>query len=233
MNVFPAIDIYEGQGVRLFKGDFNQVKVYGSPKALLKKWQDAGASYCHVVDLNGAKNQGDNSGLILEMIQASNLKIQVGGGIRSLEKAKLYLDAGAYRVILGTSVIKDEGLLDTLLETYPEKIAVGLDVRNGQVAIEGWLEKTGLSAAKLLERLEKKPLKTLIYTDILKDGTLLGPNFQAYKDLLASNSFEIIASGGVTSLSDIKNLKAIGVSGVILGKTLYEKNITLEEALKC
>lgn len=233
MNIYPAIDIYKGQAVRLLKGAFDQMTSYGNPKEILKKWQAAGGTYCHIVDLNGAKNEGDNSALIIEMIKSSELKIQVGGGIRSLEKAEAYLQAGANKIILGTSVIKDETLLKELLEAYPDKIAVALDVRNEEVSLEGWLEKSGVLAVDLLNDLENTPLKTLIYTDILKDGTMTGPNFLAYESLVKSTNFDIVASGGVTSLDDIKRLKALGVKGVILGKTLYEKKITLEEALKC
>ena len=233
MNIYPAIDIYKGQAVRLLKGAFDQMTVYGNPKEILEKWQEAGADYCHIVDLNGAKNEGDNRALIIEMIKSSKVKIQVGGGIRSLEKARDYLEAGADKIIMGTSVIKNPPLLMEVLQAYPDKIAVALDVRNEEVSLEGWLEQSGLMVSEVLNNLKKTPLKTIIYTDILKDGTMTGPNFSAYETLIKDTSFEIVASGGVTSLEDIKKLKGLGAQGVILGKTLYEKKISLEEALKC
>lgn len=157
MNIYPAIDIYKGQAVRLVKGAFDQMTVYGDPKEILDNWQGAGSSYCHIVDLNGAKNDGDNSQLMIQMIKNSTLKIQVGGGIRSLQKAEAYLQAGADKIILGTSVIKDETLLKELLEIYPDKIAVALDVRNEEVSLEGWLETSGVLAVDLLNDLENTP----------------------------------------------------------------------------
>lgn len=230
MIIFPAIDILDAKGVRLKKGDYKQVTDYGSPLDLQKTWSSRGSKWLHIVDLNAARQIGHNRSVIGEML-TSDMHIQVGGGIRTLDDVIYYLNAGAKRVILGTILLKDKALVKKLLDNYAEKIVLGIDAKDGRVAVEGWSEISDIDAVDLLKSLEKMGAKRVIYTDISRDGMLIGPNLQAYKRLIDTTEMKVIASGGITSLEDLKKLKLLGVEGAIIGKSLYEGIIKLEEVL--
>lgn len=231
MIILPAIDILDKKAVRLYKGDYDQVTVYGTPLEIAKSFEKAGTTWLHLVDLNGAKGDEGNLSVIQEIIENTALSIEVGGGIRSLEKAKAYLDMGVNQVIIGTAAVKDPQFLKALVKSYPNQVTVGVDAKNGFVAVDGWLEATSLEAKDFICHLEKLGIKRIVYTDISKDGTLTGPNFEMYKKILNSTTVEIIASGGISCKEDVIKLKAIGVPGVVVGKALYEKKFTLEEVL--
>lgn len=233
MNIYPAIDIYNGQGVRLKKGDFNDMTIYGTPEVICEQWINDGATHLHIVDLNGARQSGSNLETILKLVQQKKIKVQVGGGIRNLNIVKRLLEGGVDRVIIGTAAIKDWDFVETIIKDYPEKVVLGIDAKNGYVAVEGWEEATTTSALDFIEFLEQQGVKHIVYTDIAKDGMLSGPNFEVYEQLNKKATIKITASGGITTLSDVKKLKAIGVDGVIIGKSLYENKITLKEALSC
>ncbi|MBN2795173.1 MAG: 1-(5-phosphoribosyl)-5-[(5-phosphoribosylamino)methylideneamino]imidazole-4-carboxamide isomerase [Clostridia bacterium] len=232
MKYYPAIDIYNGQGVRLLKGDFNKVKVYGDPLTLIDKFIENGATDLHVVDLNGAKQMGDNQNLILELLK-KKINIQIGGGIRNLSIAESYLKNGAKTIVLGTAAIKDFEMVKTLNQKYPNQIAIALDARKGELSVEGWLEQVNLSMDVLLTQLMAIGLKRIIYTDILRDGMLSGPNFKMYEKLVKRKGLEVVASGGISSSEDVKQLEQIGVFGMIVGKALYENHIKLVGGILC
>ncbi len=230
MIIYPAIDILDGNGVRLKKGKFNEVKVYGKPLELAKTWEKQGSDFIHIVDLNGAKQLYNNKGCVLDIIKETNLEIQFGGGIRSIEYARELLKYGVKRIILGTVAIKDKSLLDELLEEYGDRIIVGIDAINGMVAVEGWREVSTVSSLDIIDDLIEKGVKYVVYTDISKDGMLQGPNFDVYRSIVTKD-IKVIASGGITTLEDVMNLREIGVYGAIIGKALYEKRIDLMEVL--
>lgn len=230
MIIYPAIDLLDGKGVRLKKGDYQQVTIYGEPRDLLERWQAKGSKWLHLVDLNAAKQAGNNR-LIIQGLLQSEMNIQIGGGIRTLEDAEYYLKAGANRVILGTVLLKKTELVKELIEKYPDQIVVGVDAKNGFVAVEGWEEVSSVDAIKLLKELESYGAKRVIYTDIAKDGMMSGPNFTAYENIKRETGLEVIASGGITTKEDLNKLQALGVEGAIIGKALYEGTIALEEVL--
>jgi len=231
MIIYPAIDILDGKAVRLFKGDYNNVTVYGTPLEASTIWINSGSGFLHLVDLNGAKGTVDNLSKIMEIRNESDVFIQVGGGIRNLKRVKKYLDIGVNQIIIGTAAVTDKEFLTDVLKDYSDYITIGVDARNGKVSIDGWLSDTELDADKFIADLETLGAKRVIYTDISKDGTLTGPNFEMYEKVLGQVDIEIIASGGISCLEDLKRLKEIGVHGVVVGKALYENKFTLEEAL--
>ena len=224
MKIFPAIDLFGGQAVRLYKGDYDQMTVYDpQPLHTVRKFEAAGASCLHLVDLEGAKTgQTTNLPTIEKLAAETGLFIEVGGGIRTMDTVRRYLDAGAGRVILGTAAVTDPD----------EKIAVGADLKDGKVAIKGWLETTGQTGEAFLEQMEALGVKTVICTDIAKDGAMEGTNRALYKTLAEKFSMDIIASGGVSSLEDIAALKALGAAGAIIGKAYYTGAIDLAEAIR-
>ena len=235
-TIYPAIDIRGGKCVRLFQGDYAQETVYAdSPLEMAKEWEAQGASWIHLVDLDGAKaGEPINGELIKEIAQAVKVPVQVGGGIRTEEQIRDYLEAGVARVILGTAAIEDEPFTEAILGRYGEKIAIGLDCRNGMVATRGWLTTTDVSAAELAGRLVSYGAETFIYTDIARDGTLTGPNVEEIAALARATGKEVIASGGVSVLDDLVVLHRFageGVRGAIVGKALYTKAFTLSEAV--
>ena len=237
MQVIPAIDIKDGQCVRLYKGDFEKETVYGAPVEMAKLWAKKGAKRLHIVDLDGAREGvPHNLDLVTKIVKEIDLPVQIGGGIRSLEMISDYLDRGVDRVIIGTAAVKNPKLvLDAVSKWGADKIVVGIDAKSGQVATEGWLETSDTSAVKLGKEMKEKGVKWVVYTDIDRDGTLTGPNIAATKELAERTGLNVIASGGVSSLEDIKKLKEIedeGVKGVIVGKALYNDNLKLEKALK-
>lgn len=233
MLIFPAIDIKDNKCVRLLQGDFDKVNIYGNdPSLMAKKWEDKGAKFLHIVSLNGARGEGNvNDESIKKLLSTVNIPIQMGGGIRSKERVKELLDLGVNRVILGSVAIKDKELLKDLISQYKEKIVVSVDAKNGKVAAQGWEEVSDINSLDFCKELEKIGVKTIVYTDISKDGMMIGPNFDIYEKLSKETNLDIIASGGVTSIEDVKKLKAMDLYGVIIGKSLYENKIDLKEVL--
>lgn len=233
MIIFPAIDIKDNKCVRLLQGDFDKVNVYGNdPSLMAKKWEDKGAKFLHMVSLNGARGEGNvNDESIKKLLSTVNIPIQMGGGIRSKERVKELLDLGVDRVILGSVAIKDKDLLKDLISQYKEKIVVSVDAKNGKVATQGWEEVSDVNSLDFCKELEEMGVKTIVYTDISKDGMMIGPNFDIYEKLSKETNLDIIASGGVTSIEDVKKLKAMDLYGVIIGKSLYENKIDLKEVL--
>ena len=234
MRIFPAIDLYEGKAVRLLKGDYNAVTVYSeNPLEIAKDFENSGATELHTVDLEGARDGGTpNIELIKSFVENTNLNVEVGGGIRSMDTVKAYLDAGVRRVILGTAAVTDREFLQEAVDTYGDKIAVGADIKDGKVAIKGWVEKSEYSTFEFFEMLEEIGVSTVICTDISKDGAMQGTNRELYKDLSEKFSVNIIASGGVSSLDDVKALNEMNLFGAIIGKAYYTGAIKINEALE-
>lgn len=235
MKLYPAIDLKDGKCVRLLQGDYNEVTVYGeNPGEMAKKWECLGGDFLHIVDLDGAKAGKEINGeAIRQIVEVINIPIELGGGIRSIEDISLQLSRGVHRVILGSAAIKNRGLVKEALDTFgPDKIVVGVDAKGGMVAVEGWLEVTDTSALAFCQELEKMGVQTVIYTDIAKDGMMQGPNIEETKKLVKETKLDIVASGGVSSLEDLKALEKIGVYGAIIGKAIYTGAIDLEEAAK-
>ena len=234
MIIFPAIDILNGQCVRLIQGDYNKEKVYSnSPVDMAKKWEEKGAEYIHIVDLDGAKTgRSINQEIILEIAKTVQVPIQVGGGIRSIETIKDYLENGVSRVIIGTAAINNPDFLQEAVEKFQEKIAVSIDARGGYVATDGWTDTSDVKALDLVKKLENVGVKTIVYTDIAKDGMLQGPNLEEQKAMNEATTINVIASGGVTTKEDVENLRALNLYGVIIGKALYDGKLTLESILE-
>lgn len=235
MKLYPAIDLKDGNCVRLLQGDYNEVTVYGnSPAEMAKKWESLGGDYLHIVDLDGAKEgKGINEKAVRDIVAAVEIPIELGGGIRTIEDIKCQLDRGVDRVILGSAAIKNKALVKEAIETFgPDKIVVGVDAKGGKVAIEGWLEVTDTTALGFCKELEAMGVKTVIYTDIAKDGMMQGPNVEETAKLVEATHLDIIASGGVSSIEDLEKLEAIHVHGAIIGKALYIGAIDLEEAVR-
>lgn len=234
MNIFPAIDLYEGAAVRLFKGDYNQMTVYDkNPLNIAKKFEECGAQHLHMVDLEGAKTGlTPNLQTIENIVRNTSLFVELGGGIRSMETVDKYLSIGVSRVILGTAAITDEAFLDEAIAKYGEKIAVGVDIKDGFVAIKGWTEKSQYTFEDFCKKMQDKGVRTLICTDISKDGAMKGTNRELYKSLSESLSLDIIASGGVSSIDDVKALREMNLYGAIIGKAYYTNAIDLKEAIE-
>lgn len=234
MNIFPAIDLINGQAVRLKKGDYNQKTVYNSdPVSVARSFFDCGAKYLHLVDLDGAKSgTTDNFETIKNIVDKSGLLVEVGGGIRNEETVKKYLDTGVMRVIIGTAAITDPEFLDTVVKKYGEKIAVGVDIKDGKVAIKGWTQTADYTCEEFIEKMQKISVKTIICTDISKDGMMSGTNLALYKSLSEKFSIDLVASGGVSSIKDVEELKKMNLYGAILGKALYTGGIDLKEAVR-
>ena len=234
MKLFPAIDLYDGKAVRLFKGDYSQMTVYSeNPIEIARDFEQKGAKYIHLVDLQGAKDgTTPNIDIVKQIANETSLFTEIGGGIRSMETVKKYLDSGVDRVILGTAAVTNPDFLKTAVETYGEKIAVGVDVKDGLVAIKGWVEKSEYSCFEFCEKMQNLGVKTIICTDISKDGAMQGTNRLLYKELSQKFSLDITASGGVSSIDDIKALRELDLYGAIIGKAYYVGAIDLEEALE-
>lgn len=233
MQILPAIDIKEGQAVRLFKGDFNQ-KTVVNPDVIgqSKIFAQAGIDFIHVVDLDGALDgRATNRDLIAKLKKESGLGVEVGGGIRTLEQIEDYLAVGIDRVIIGSMAVKNPDFVKAALEKFgSDKIVVGIDAKNGMVATEGWLETSNVDYISLAKAMEKIGVTLFVYTDVDRDGTLTGPNFEHYERLVAElTTAKVIASGGIAEQSDLVKLQEIGVAGTIVGKAYYNGNIILEE----
>lgn len=233
MILFPAIDIRNGKCVRLIQGDYAQEIIYGdSPTEMALLWEKQGAEYIHIVDLDGAKT-GDSANrlAIQEVAKAVSIPIQVGGGIRSMEIIDDHIESGVSRIIIGTAAITNRSFLEQAVAKYGDKIAVSIDARNGLVATDGWTETSDTKAIDLLKDLEEIGVKTVVYTDILKDGMMQGPNFEELSMVDQASSIDVIASGGVSTKEDIEKLEQMNLYGAIIGKALYEGTLSLEDLL--
>lgn len=233
MIILPAIDLIDGQVVRLFKGDYGKKTVYADdPLSVALGFKSAGAEYLHVVDLDGAKEGSNpNFAVVSELAQRSGLKVEIGGGIRNEETIKRYLDAGVARVILGTVALTDPDFTASMIAEYGPAIAVGLDLKGGKVATRGWLDVSDTDGLSYCRKLDEMGVRTVICTDISKDGAMSGTNLELYKQMAGSFRFDTIASGGVTGIDDVTALVSYGVYGAILGKALYTGAIDLKAAL--
>ena len=234
MIILPAIDLYEKKAVRLYKGDYANMTVYSDdPVSVAKDFASAGAEWIHTVDLEGARDgTTPNLDVVAAIAKETSLKVEIGGGIRNLETVEKYLAAGVSRVIIGTAAVTDEDFLIRATSLYGEKIAVGADVRDGRVAIKGWIEDSGIELCDFLSRMQSHGIKTVICTDISKDGAMKGTNLGLYSKLAESFDMSIIASGGVSSLGDVKALRQMELYGAIIGKAYYTGAIDLREAIE-
>ncbi|NLP14418.1 MAG: 1-(5-phosphoribosyl)-5-[(5-phosphoribosylamino)methylideneamino]imidazole-4-carboxamide isomerase [Clostridium sp.] len=234
MIIYPAVDIKGGRCVRLIQGEFDKVTVYSdNPVEMALKWEQLGAQYLHVVDLDGARTgQVQNIPIISEMAVKLGIPVQMGGGIRTIETIETILCKGIHRIILGTSAVKDPNLVKQALKNFGDSIAIGIDAKDGMVAIEGWAKTSEFTAIGFARKMEQLGAKTIIYTDISRDGMLKGPNLKAMEEMVKAVGIEVIASGGVSNLEDIRHLKEVGVSGAIVGKALYTKDLDLKEAIE-
>lgn len=234
MIIFPAIDLYDGKAVRLYKGDYNNMTVYSErPEEVALKFKECGADHLHLVDLEGARDGNTpNIETVKKIRSATDAFIEIGGGIRSIDTVKTYINAGVNRVILGTAAVKDREFLLSALKEYGEKIAVGVDIKDGLVAIKGWTEKSEFDGFEFCSQMQEIGVKTIICTDISRDGAMRGTNLELYKKLKVKLSLNIIASGGVSDMTDIMRLCEIGVYGAIIGKAYYTGAINLKEAVE-
>lgn len=234
MFLYPAIDLVGGKAVRLYKGDYAQMTVYSDdPVSVAKDFQAAGAQHIHLVDLEGAKSGvPENLETIQKILEETDLFVEVGGGIRNMETVETYLSIGVDRVILGTAAVTDQAFLEAALRKYGEKIAVGVDLKDGFVAIRGWTETSALTAGTFFERMQSLGVRTVICTDISRDGAMRGTNRELYRELSARYAIDLIASGGVSSIDDVKALTEMGLHGAIIGKAYYIGAIDLKEAVE-
>lgn len=234
MIIFPAIDLYEKKAVRLFKGDYENMTVYSeNPIEIAQDFVNAGATQIHVVDLEGAKDgTTPNISVVRQIAAETNLFIEIGGGIRDMDTVDAYLSSGVSRVILGTAAVNDRGFLTAAVKKYGDKIAVGADVKDGYIAIKGWLESSALTLDDFLQEMEKIGVKYIICTDISKDGAMRGTNLELYSRLSQKYSMNITASGGVSTLDDVKKLNEMNLYGAIIGKAYYIGAIDLKDALE-
>lgn len=234
MLIYPAIDLYGGKAVRLYKGDYAQMTVYSEdPAAVAADFAAQGAGHLHLVDLEGAKTgETPNLQVIERIIAATSLFTEVGGGIRSMEVIRRYLGAGVKRVILGTAAVTDGAFLQEAVDTFGESIAVGVDLKDGEVAIKGWTEVSGLRAEEFLEKLSRLGVKTVICTDISRDGAMMGTNHALYEQIHKRFGMDLIASGGVSSMDDVRRLAKLGIYGAIIGKAYYTGAISIKEAVE-
>ena len=234
MFIFPAIDLYDGKAVRLLKGDYDKMTVYSdNPAEFAADFERSGAKHLHLVDLEGAKS-GDTPNLetIRNIVEKTTLFTEVGGGIRSIEVIEKYINAGVGRCILGTAAVENREFLKEAVKRYGDKIAVGVDIKDGFVATRGWTEKTELECFMFCENLQKLGVKYLICTDISKDGAMKGTNHALYRELSEKFSMNITASGGVSSMDDVKRLNSLGIYGCIIGKAYYTGAISIREAVE-
>lgn len=235
MRIFPAIDIKDNSCVRLTQGDFEKVTVYSQdPVDVAKMWKDKGADFLHLVDLDGARSEVFINKESIEKIVGIGIPVQLGGGIRNIQKVEYLLELGVNRVILGTVAIENPVLLENLLKLYGnEKIVVSIDAKDGKVATRGWEVISKVDSLELCKNLEKMGVKTIVYTDISKDGMLEGPNFEIYQTIIEETDLQVIVSGGVSSMGDIERLKEINPYGVIIGKAFYDNLLDFKEVIQC
>jgi len=234
MIVFPAIDLYDKKAVRLYKGDYGNMTIYSeNPIEIARDFEEKGASWVHMVDLEGAKEgTTPNLEIVKQVVRETDLSVEIGGGIRSMETAEAYFKAGVSRIILGTAAVDDEDFLKAAVDRYGKGIAVGADVRDGQVAIKGWLEKSQYSLESFMENMQALGVETVICTDISRDGAMKGTNLKLYKELSEKINMNIVASGGVSSMEDIVALMEMNLYGAIIGKAYYTGAIDLRKAIE-
>lgn len=233
MQILPAIDIFDKKAVRLYKGDYNQMTVYGTPVDIAASFVDKGATYIHLVDLEGARvGESSNFETVASVISSVNVPCEIGGGIRNINTVEKYVAVGADRIILGTSAVSDKSFLKESIKEFGSRIAVGVDARDGIVSISGWTEQSGIATIDFIGEMLNLGVDTIICTDISKDGALAGTNTALYREILKKYSLNLIASGGVTTIDDVKELRLCGAYGAILGKAIYNGNIDLSEAIK-
>ena len=234
MNIFPAIDLFDGKAVRLYKGNYAEMTVYSDdPVSVAKDFESAGAKYIHVVDLEGAKDgTTPNLETVARIASETSLFVEIGGGIRSMETLEKYFSVGVSRAILGTAAVNDEAFLRKAIAAYGDKIAVGADVKDGYIAINGWLERSEYTLDAFFEKMQCLGVKTVICTDISKDGAMIGTNREMYGALSKKYLMNIVASGGVSSLDDVRALAEMKLYGAIIGKAYYTGAIDLKEAIK-
>ena len=235
MQIYPAVDIKNGKCVRLKQGNFDNVTIYEqNPVKAAQNWIEQGATYLHIVDLDGAKQgNSENEKIIADIVKLSDVPVQTGGGVRSLEDIERKLSKGVSRVILGTIAVKQQELVQKAVQKFgADKIVVGIDAKQGKVAIAGWEEVSNISALELCFTMKKYGVKTIIYTDIAKDGMMSGVNLESTKEMIKKTGMNIIASGGISSMQDLENVKNINVSGVIVGKALYQGALHLKDIVE-
>lgn len=234
MLIYPAIDLYEGKAVRLLQGDYARMTVYSShPEEIAEEFKACGAEWIHIVDLEGARDGSTpHFDVAVRIAKQSGLNVEIGGGIRSMQTVARYLEAGVQRVILGTAAVKDPAFLKEAADRYGEHIAVGADIRDGKIAIRGWLETSDCSAMDFCRRMQQMGIRTLICTDIDKDGAMKGTNHELYRQLQEELDLDLIASGGVSTLEDVRRLKVQGLHGAIIGKAYYTGAVDLREAIE-
>lgn len=234
MIILPAIDLYGRKAVRLFKGDYDQMTVYNdNPIEVARDFESAGAEFIHMVDLEGAKlGTTPNIDIVKSIAKETTLKVEIGGGIRDMKTVAAYIDAGVARVILGTAAVTDRTFLKAAVDKYGEKVAVGADIKDGYIAIKGWIEKSQLTTNEFFSQMQELGIKTVICTDISKDGAMKGTNLELYKSLSEKFSVNIIASGGVSSIDDVTELRRMNIYGAIIGKAYYTGAIDLKEAIE-
>ena len=234
MNIFPAIDLYDKKAVRLFKGDYAEMTVYSdNPLSVAKDFKRLGAEYVHLVDLEGAKDgTTPNIDVISDIVKETGLFVEVGGGIRSMEVLDAYIEIGVSRAILGTAAVSDESFLSAAISKYGDKIAVGADVKDGYIAIKGWTQKSEYTLEAFFKKMESLGVKTVICTDISKDGAMKGTNLKMYESLSKEYNVDIIASGGVSDINDVKALRSMNLYGAIIGRAYYVGAIDLKEAIE-
>ena len=234
MIIFPAIDLYDKKAVRLYRGNYDEMTVYSTnPPEIAADFEVAGATHMHIVDLEGARDGGTPNLEVVKAIKKStSLFCEIGGGIRSMEVVDAYISAGIDRVILGTAAVEDEDFLKDAVSKYGDKIAVGADIKDGYVAIKGWVEKSEYECFDFCKKMQEIGVKTLICTDISKDGAMMGTNHELYKTLSEKFDMQIVASGGVSSVEDVKKLAALNLYGAIIGKAYYTGAISLKEAIE-
>ena len=234
MILFPAIDLYEGKAVRLFKGDYAQMTIYSEhPEEIGRDFAACGATHVHLVDLEGARSgETPNLETVLKIRETSGLFCEIGGGIRNMQVVDRYLSAGLDRVILGTAAVEDEAFLRDAVDRYGDKIAVGADVRDGFIAVKGWTEKSAIGLMDFCEKMERIGVRTLICTDISRDGAMRGTNREMYRELSEKLGLQVTASGGVSSMEDIESLRKMNLYGAIIGKAYYTGDIDLKKAIE-
>ena len=234
MIILPAIDIKDGTCVRLFKGDYSTAsKVADDPYEVAEDFLKAGAEWMHMVDLDGAKDgKRINSELIIDVANSTDLRVEVGGGIRDMATIEYYLEHGIGRVILGSAAVKNQGFVIDAVNNFDDKIVVGIDAKKGMVCADGWTDKSELNYIDLAKQMEQIGVKTIVFTDIDQDGTLAGPNLEQLDELAHNVSCDIIASGGISNLKDIINLNSLNVYGAITGKAIYTGNLDLAQAIQ-
>ncbi len=234
MKIFPAIDLYDKKAVRLYKGNYADMTVYSEhPEEIALDFKKSGAEYIHVVDLEGAKDgTTPNIDVVEKIVKASGLKVEIGGGIRTMEVLDRYFSCGVFRAILGTAAVTDEAFLREAVNKYGDKIAVGADIKDGYVAIKGWVEKSEYTMRDFFSKMQSLGVRTIICTDISKDGAMRGTNLEMYKALSEEYSVNIVASGGVSTLSDVEELAKMNIYGAIIGKAYYTGAINLSCAIR-